>query len=276
MTDAAPDPCPNLPVERGPRGDGVGAWVVQDKYRYLRHYLDSARFALMKWPQRVYLDPFCATGRVQVRGEPFTRPGGAVEAWNALAATPGRWTKMLVGDLAAERSAACAQRLQALGAQVTAFTGPAAETVPEMVRAVPPGALCIAFLDPYNLALLEFEMLRALAALKVDLIIHFSTMDLTRNSDAELDPRRARFDQTAPGWREQPWVQHTSKANLSLELAAYWQKLVESLGFGCSAARPLITNDRRDEIYRLVFFARHGLPHKLWAEVARNPTLDLF
>ena len=81
--EVAPDPCPHLPVERGKDDAGVGAWVVNDKYRYLTHYLRSARSAMAKWPERIYIDPFCATGRIQVRDEDFTRPGGAAEEGHA-------------------------------------------------------------------------------------------------------------------------------------------------------------------------------------------------
>lgn len=271
------DPCPGLPVERGPEGTGVGSWVAGSKYRYLRDYLRAAQHALGRWPVRVYIDPFCATGRVQVRGEEFTRPGGAAEAWHALESTPGRWTRMLVGDLDGDRSSACAERLRALGANATAFEGPAIETVPRMVSAVPKGAMCIAFVDPYNLALLDYGMLRTLAALrKVDLIVNFSTMDLIRNADAELDPSRARFDTTAPGWRQQPWAATCNKASLAVAVEGYWRHLVSELGFEFSKAQPLIENDRQQGIYRLMFFARHDLPLRLWRDVARPKNGELF
>ena len=270
------DPCPHLLVESGPDGKGVGAWVVQDKYRFLHQYLRAARAALARWPERIYIDPFCATGRVQVRGEDFTRPGGAVEAWRALVGTPGQFTRMLLGDLEGSRAGACAERLTALGANATAFSGPAIETVPRMVAEVPRNALCIAFLDPYNFELLDFGMLRTLAQRKVDLIIHFSTMDVARNADMELDPSRARFDAAAPGWRGQPWAATCNKASLPVAVEGYWQSLVRGLGFEHSAARPLITNDRGRGIYKLAFFARHNLPIRLWGDIAKDRNGALF
>lgn len=49
------------------------------------------------------------------------------------------------------------------------------------------------------------------------------------------------------------------------------------LGFEHSEAMPLIYNDQGLGIYRMVFFARHKLPKRIWGEVARgqNPNLDL-
>jgi three-Cys-motif partner protein len=134
-----------------------------------------------------------------VKGETFTRDGGAVVAWRALAgAAP--FTQMLVGDLQPDRTDACERRLKALGAPVNAFTGPATETIKSMVEAVPKRSLCIAYVDPYSLELLSFSILETLASLsKVDLAVNFCTMDLQRNVELEFDPERARFDSTAPG-----------------------------------------------------------------------------
>lgn len=270
-----PDPVPELPVERGPRGKGVGAWVPQDKHRLLCDYLHASRYAWKKWPHHVFIDPFCGPGRIQVVGEAFTRDGGAVMAWRALAAE-APFTNMLVGDLDPARAKACEQRLQARGAPVTSFTGPAVETVHEMVRQVPRNALCMAYIDPYNLELLSFTIIQALAALKVDLAINFCTMDLQRNAEFEFDPERARFDDTAPGWREDAEVRGASKQNVKLAFFRYWCRLVQSLGFEFSREMPLVRNDHGHPIYRMVFFARHDLPTRIWADVARSPNRPLF
>ena len=271
-----PDPCPNLEVERGPQNDGVGIWVPTRKHRLLRDYLIGTQYAWKKWPNRVFIDPFCGPGRIQVKGEQSTRDGGAAVAWRALSnSTP--FTKMLIGDLKPDRAAACEQRLRALGAPVTSFVGKAVDTVKLMVATVPRGSLCMAYIDPYNLELLSFAMFRELAALRnVDLAINFSTMDLKRNSDMELDPERARFDDAAPGWRKQPFAKNSNKRNLSVGLFNYWFESIKGLGFKSSQEIPLVPNDRGHEIYRLAFFARHKFPIGLWDDVAkdRNRSFD--
>lgn len=168
------DPFPDLPIERGPKNKGVGIWVPQDKHRLLCDYLHTSRHAWKKWPQRIFLDPFCGPGRIQVEGESFTRDGGAVLAWRALSET-APFTQMLVGDLDPGRAEACGRRLAAHGATVRTFAGPAEDTIREMIPLVPRNALCIAYIDPYNLELLSFSIIKALAGLKVDLAINFST-----------------------------------------------------------------------------------------------------
>ncbi|MEK8034246.1 three-Cys-motif partner protein TcmP [Ideonella sp. DXS29W] len=270
-----PDPCPELVIERGPKEKGVGSWVPRDKHRLLCDYLYASRYAWKKWPQRVFIDPFCGPGRIQVEGESFTREGGSVMAWRALAGH-APFGQMLVGDLVAERARACELRLKARGAVVESFVGPAERTVHEMVSRVPRGALCMAYIDPYNLELLSFSILQALATLNVDLAINFSTMDLQRNAEFEFDPARARFDDAAPGWRQDAEVRGASKQNVKLAFFQYWCRLVQGLGFAFSREMPPVLNDRGQEIYRMVFFARHDLPNRIWADVARGDNLQLF
>ena len=265
-----PDPCPELIVEWGPKDEGVGSWVPAQKHRLLCEYLHATRHAWKKWPSRVFIDPFAGPGRIQVKGEPFTRDGGAVRAWRTLADT-APFTNMLVGDISSERALACEKRLKALGAPVTSLVGPAVETVPRMVKLVPQGSLCIAFVDPYNLELLSFEIIRELAKLKVDLAINFSSMDLQRNAELEFDPARARFDGTAPGWREEPSVLSASRPNIKAAFFKYWCEQVRELGFDHSQEMPLVHNDQGHPIYRIVFFARNDLPNRIWADVARGP-----
>lgn len=151
------DPCPELIVERGPDNRGVGSWVPFDKHRLLSRYLDATQHAWRRWGHRVFIDPFGGPGRIQVRGEAFTRDGGSVVAWRTLDRTTAPFTSMLVGDLEPARTQACAARLKALGAPVTPFVGPAVETIRDMVAAVPrKGSLALAYIDPYNLEYLSF------------------------------------------------------------------------------------------------------------------------
>ncbi|MCA0214823.1 MAG: three-Cys-motif partner protein TcmP [Proteobacteria bacterium] len=270
------DPCPGLPVERGPEDLGVGDWVPKIKHTLLAKYISAAYAAMNQWPERVLIDPFCGPGRIQVKGEGFTRDGGSVVAWRQALKSGTSYTRVFVGDLDPERASAAHRRLQTLGAPVTRFEGPASETIQEMIKQVPRGALCLAYIDPYNLSLLNFDMIRALAQLpKIDFAVHFSTMDLSRNVHMESDPERFRFDQVAPGWKNA--LTGVSKSNQRVEFFKYWMGLVRDLGFEFSREMPLVSNNSGHEIYRLAFFARHDLPRRLWGDVAKDgvqPSFD--
>ncbi|WP_454901650.1 three-Cys-motif partner protein TcmP [Variovorax gossypii] len=271
------DPCPDLPIERGPHERGVGKWVPQDKHFYLTRYLDATREARKKFKQRVLIDPFCGPGRIQVEGENFTRDGGSMTAFRQALASDAPFTRVLVGDIDGERVRANESRLAAVGASVQSFTGPAVQTVDSMISAVPFGALALAYIDPYNLEYLSFSIIERLAKLQyVDFAVHFSLMDLTRNIDMELDPKRDRFDHALPGWRSAVPTSVLSKSSLPRWFFDTWCQTIEELGFKVSGQMPLITDGKGRSIYRLVFFSRHALPDRIWGDIARSRNLDLF
>jgi three-Cys-motif partner protein len=177
-----------------------------------------------------------------------------------------------VGDIEQERALACEERLRAIGAPAQAFVGPAEKTIEAMVSRVSrKRALCMAYIDPYNLEYLSFSIFQELATLRVDLAINFSTMDLQRNAELEFDPQRARFDNAAPGWRKDENVLAASKSNVGLAFFHYWMGLVKGLGFDHSHEMPLVHNDQGHPIYRMVFFARHQLPRRIWTDIAQGP-----
>lgn len=268
------DPCPHLTVERGPSGSGVGWWVPQVKHTHLAKYIGGTSRAQAKFPQRVLIDPFCGPGRIQVRGESFTRDGGSMIAWRQSVDSECAFTSVLVGDIDLERSSACQSRLAAVGAPVQRFDGAAADTVGRMAEAVPRGALCLAYIDPYNLEYLSFSVIRRLAELPhIDFAVHFSLMDLTRNIDMELDPKRDRFEDASPGWRGR--APQMSKAGLASWFFEDWRRQIIDLGFSVSREMPIIGDGQGRALYRLVFFSRHALPDRIWGDIAKSPNLEL-
>ncbi|CAM5423546.1 three-Cys-motif partner protein TcmP [Eoetvoesiella caeni] len=271
------DPYPELPIEQGPHGRGVGRWVAEQKHAYLSNYIVGTREARKKFKQRVLIDPFCGPGRIRVEGELFTREGGSVTAYRAAATSEAPFTQVLIGDVDSTRAQANQLRLEAMGAQVQAYYGFANDTVEEMARSVPFGSLALAYIDPYNLEHLSFSIIERLAKLKyVDFAVHFSLMDLTRNIDMELNPQRNRFDHALPGWREAVSGQPLSKASLPGWFFRRWCQTIEKLGFTVNGHMPLITDGKGRSIYRLVFFSRHPLADRIWGDIARSRNLNLF
>ncbi|OIT10473.1 hypothetical protein BL243_24400 [Ralstonia solanacearum] len=277
LIDDYPDPHPEQPIELGPHGRGVGRWVPDEKHLYLTQYLHATRKAQAKFKQRVLIDPFCGPGRIQVVGESFTRSGGSVAAYRQSVASGAPFTRVLIGDIEAERVQANQLRLVAAGAIVQGFVGPAVETVDSMIKAVPFGALALAYIDPYNLEYLSFSIIERLSKLQhVDFAIHFSLMDLTRNIDMELDPQRDRFDHALPGWRSRVPTDELSKGGLPGWFFNAWCDAMRDLGFKVSGQMPQITDGKGRTIYRMVFLSRHELPDRIWGDIARGRNLNLF
>ena len=270
------DTHPDLILDRGKDGDGVRDWVWREKHRLLATYIDAARSAAKspKFSNWIYIDPFCGAGRVQGRDESFTRPGGAMVAWRQSQISNSPFDQVLIGDLDKSKVDACQARLAATGCNVTAFQGKAEDTVNDMIRAVPPRSLCLVYIDPYNLSLLSYQMLKSLASLpKVDFVVHFSTMDWLRNTANATNPAYPRLDEVSPGWRDR--LAGVSNASLPVALFNDWYAKIEALDFQFAKAHPIFNNTQH-EIYKLVFFARHPLPLKLWGDVAKDRNLGLF
>ncbi|MES2932699.1 MAG: three-Cys-motif partner protein TcmP [Pseudomonadota bacterium] len=276
-TNEFEDPYPDLPVERGPQGRGVGRWVPDEKHLYLTQYLHATRKAQAKFKQRVLIDPFCGPGRIQVAGETFTRNGGSVVVHRQSVVSGIPFTRVLIGDIDAAKVGANQLRLTAAGATAESFVGPANETIDKMIKAVPFGALVLAYIDPYSLEHLSFSIIERLSKLPyVDFAIHFSLMDLTRNIDMELDPQRDRFDHALPGWRSRAPTDELSKSSLPGWFFHEWCDAMRNLGFKVSPQMPLITDGNGRTIYRMVFLSRHELPDRIWGDIARSPNLSLF
>lgn len=265
------DPMPHLPIELGRAGEGVGRWVPEMKHTFLAKYVEGTRRAREKFKQRVYVDLFCGPGRIQVKGETMTRPGGAQVAWQHSLRDDVAFTSCLVGDLDPCRASACAERLRGMGAPATAFPGAAESTVDQVLSQIPKKALCLAYLDPYNLQYLSFNVIEKLARLPyVDFAVHFSTMDLRRNILMEYDPDRARFDDAAPGWREHVDPLAFVRGDADEAFFDYWCGLVTQLGFLISNRMPLVRDEGNRPLYHLVFFSRHELPNRIWGDVAQG------
>jgi hypothetical protein len=57
---------------------------------------------------------------------------------------------------------------------------------------------------------------------------------------------------------------------LPVKFFLHWQSRVTGLGFSCSQEMPLVRNKDGHAIYRLVFFARHDMPLRVWRDIAKN------
>lgn len=141
--------------------------------------------------------------------------------------------------------------------------------VDKIVAAVKPGGLHFAFLDPYNLEGLSFDVIKKLSKLpRADMLIHVSVHDLQRNLDNYSKPGGV-FDTFAPGWRNQvnpKQAIHSFRA----ALMEYWMAEIRKLGTMPAKGVELIVGSKGQRLYWLVFVSAHSLAGKLW-EAIRDP-----
>jgi three-Cys-motif partner protein len=264
------DPRPGLPILE------IGAWS-REKHDLLRRYVGISSATRRKWKERAFIDLFCGPGRVRVRDTSQETDGGAMVAWRQAVATKSSFTRMIVGDVDTDAADACGKRLEALAAPVTVLHGSAESTVETVMRTVPPRGLHLAYLDPFNLGQLPFQVIERLAKFKnVDILVHFSVMDLQREIDLDFVRDSSRFEIFAPGWRDHVDVSKLTQQRAREEFIQYWLGLVQKLGFSCSREKPLLTNSRNGPLYRMMFLMRHPLADKFWQEIARPDQTSLF
>ncbi|MGE0502717.1 MAG: three-Cys-motif partner protein TcmP [Rhizobiaceae bacterium] len=251
----------------------VGIWA-KTKHDYLRRYVDITRGVRAKWTDpgkagATYIDPYCGPGRARIKGTNTFIEGSAVVAWQMSVACHVPFSEIHIADLDPTCVKACEVRLKALGAPVVSHVGSALATVRQTVSALNPHDLHFAFLDPFNLEALNFEILRALAKLdRIDILVHLSQMDLQRNFDRHTAADAKAFDTFVPGWRD--LLPPGSTRSQRPAVWQMWSEMVGSLGVWRSPTSKLITGKTRQPLYWLAMLAKHELPHAFW-RVASNP-----
>lgn len=268
--EEATDPRPGLPVLK------IGEWSLE-KHDLLRRYVQASWAARQKWSHRSFIDLFCGPGRVLVRERNIETDGGALVAWRQAQRTGGCFTQLIIGDIDPEAASSCRARLEALRAPVEALVGAADSTVDQVLAKVNPNGLHLAYLDPFNLEHLPFSVIERLAKFKnIDIVVHFSVMDLQRELELDFVRDESRFEMFAPGWRYHVDPRMMTKQEARARFVQYWLSLVNSLGFRCSRERPLMTNSNNGPLYRMMFLMRHPLAQKLWDDIAKPSQGKLF
>lgn len=250
----------------------VGSWA-KTKHEYLCRYVDISRGVRSRWldPGKAgatLIDPFCGPGRCKIRGSDEYIDGGVIAAWKKSIDGGTPFSTIYIGDIDPERVKACEKRLHALKAPVVAIAGDATVTVKRIVGLVNPYGLHVAFLDPYNLQTLNFEIVKTLASLRhIDMLVHVSQMDLQRNLENYSSGDSTVFDAFIPGWRET--IKAGSAKATRQAILRYWSDLVGRLGVWPSPEPKLIAGPGNQPLYWLLLAAKHDLALAFW-KVASN------
>jgi three-Cys-motif partner protein len=250
----------------GMRTELVGPWS-REKHDRLRKYVDITRKTRAKFAQSgsTYLDLYCGPGRAKIRGQADAVDGSTVLAARE-AAKEAPFKELHIADMDAGNVACCELRLRSVATTETIFTyqGKAEQTAKEIVQRLHPNGLHLAFLDPYSLKALPFEVIETLAGLKrMDMIIHVSEMDLNRNIRSYRD--NGVLESFCPGcvqvidWRQKDEI-------VRREVFLHWKSKLEALGYHVGGAER-VTGDKNQPFYWLVSVSRHDLGKKFWDEI---------
>lgn len=145
------------------------------------------------------------------------------------------------------------------------MNGSAVDAIRQIVPTLNPYGLHFAFLDPFDLAALDFRIIEALSTLKrIDMLVHVSQMDLQRNLISNATSDDSAFDVFAPGWRQSVSIAQ-GQQGLRQEVFQYWRDKVASRQVWPSTEMRLITGSKNQPLYWLLLAAKHELAHKFWA-----------
>lgn len=266
--------------EDGRLQEVVGPWA-REKHAVVEKYVGYTRGVRRTWIQRgpagaTYVDLFSGPGRARIRGTEIVLDGSPLVAWNKRGY--GDFTNIYVADASAELVQHCKERLELAGAPVDCFVGEANKTVDKVIEALDRRSYHFAFLDPYNLGNLSFDVIRKLASLKsVDILAHVSAQDLNRNLRLYIEEHGSSLDQFVPGWRERINVNLPDPA-VRESIFGHWKSLLQTIDMRVADAVPLVTGSRGQPLYWLAFASRHRLAHKFWKEIQppAGPIQDSF
>ena len=254
----------------------VGEWV-RDKHARLQRYVHisgtGVRKQWLKHPNSAgatYIELLSGPGKVRVKNEQVAIDGSPLVAWREAQKTDSAFTEVWVADKDENLVSAAKTRLLRVGANVKSEVGLAVDTVDSVVRGLNQHALHFAFLDPFSLGALPFVVIEKLAGLKrMDILIHFSTQDLTRNLRRYIDDPNSPLDTFAPGWREKIDDFNRSDDQIRGMIFEHWREKISGIGMDTAEAAELIVGPTRQPLYWLAFAARHPQALKFWEKIRR-------
>jgi three-Cys-motif partner protein len=255
----------------------VGAWA-DDKHARVRAYVDLAAKTVGKnyvGPSKggfCYVDRFCGAGRARVKNTDRVIDGSPLVAAAAARAVGTPFTCIYIADINQSYVDQCAARLREHGEHVRTYVGPASNTTIEIARDLPKHGLHFAFLDPFDLEALPFEVIRQLATFKrMDILAHFSAMDLQRNFDEFLRIDESALDSFAPGWRSKVPIQ-MGKREQRRNAREHWEELMAEVGLPTAALIELVRGTKNQPLYWLIFAAKSDLARKFWDVILQAST----
>jgi three-Cys-motif partner protein len=260
-----PDPADGLSVQC------VGPWA-SEKHNYLSRYIETTKFFRKKFLTATsthpvggaaFIDLFAGPGRARIFSNGRVIDGSPLIAL-AHAAAP--FTRVVLCDIDEENVSALRARTAVYGDRAVVVPGDCNTQIDMILAEVPRHGLNLALIDPFNLESLSFQTLAKLAQVKrMDLIVHFPTMDAKRNHAFGAVEKLGR----ATGTANMGAVIHKPKdtAKAISELRANLQKL----GYTGKESRTApIKNLHNGILYHLVYFSKVDKGDSIWNSIAKT------
>ena len=256
----------------------VQPWAVHDKHPLLERYVRVTAAVRRRFRKEYgrpcgYVELFAGPGRVHLE-QPYSFQDGS--ALRALAASGigirSPFDQILLADADADSVQALRARLTARKLDAQTEVGLAEHTVDAAVKMLDPNGFHIAFLDPFSLTPLPFEIILKLARFKhMDLLIHFSAMHVTRSLNNFIDGTESGLDAFAPGWRDRVDLRQ-EKYRIRHAILDYWLQLVSDTGLKTFRDDLQAVTDEHSRLkYWIALASRHPKAQELWGKIRPPP-----
>lgn len=264
----------------------VGEWT-KEKHKRLEYYVGICSGVRKKFLEKssktaTYIDLFCGSPQVQIKNTDKKIDSGAITAWKTSKEKGTPFSEIFIADKKAEYKKDTAKKLTELGAKVTELEGCAVDAAQEFSKIHDERLPCFqrglhfAFLDPFGLIGLDFEIIKILSQCKrMDILIHISSMGLRRNLDKFMKPDNQRLNTFAPGLKENLNLSGNNNKKDRADILNYWKKKTVELGFNNNEVRTTeVRGNNNQLLYWLALIAKHKLADKFWGEVLERTALQ--
>jgi three-Cys-motif partner protein len=253
-----------------PQDDGlytpkVGAWS-QHKHHFLRRYIDAFTTAMRtKWSSLHYIDLFASAGIERIEGGPLDWGSPLIAAQ-----APHRFTRMHCCELSKSSFEALSERIARFAQPQTPqlLKGDANKRVTEVVAAIPPASLSLAFLDPHGLHL-HFDTVKRIATQNVDLIIFFPDhLDALRNWKIYDENQTSNLDRVLGAqWRDE--FKNAPPDGRADVLTTIYLRQLRTLGYSEFEFERISLLSGRF-LYKLIFCSRAEAGGKIWRGISNK------
>jgi three-Cys-motif partner protein len=263
----------------------VGPWA-EEKHNVVSYYAKQFSTGMKKkWKKRIYIELYAGAGHSQIRDTSEIIMGSPLRALNL----PHRFDKYISceEDPALIKALEVRARRIAPDADVVCISGDCDERISDIVNEIPVGSqdssvLSLCFVDPCDIGL-KFKTIRFLAKRRfVDFLVLLAlNMDANRNYQNYVNPRSSKVAEFLglSDWRADwknaecegtPFPRYLAEAfSRQMETQQYIYQPIYKM-------KEVIFPDKNWALYRLALFSRNQLAYKLWDDLLKYSTDQLF
>jgi three-Cys-motif partner protein len=259
-----PDPADGLPVQC------VGPWE-RDKHEPLHHYIEATWAARAKFlaPRpgvvpggAAFIDLYAGPGRARVRTTGAFVDGSPLLALNHQKAP---FTRVILCDIDPANADALKKRT-AHDRRAIVIEGSCHDEIERITKEIPARGLNFALIDPYSLDQLDFETISRLARFeRMDMLIHFPTMDTKRNWSMGAQEKLTKAIGTE-SWRDK--VREPRHVTKAIEVL---REQLRTFGYTGESVRSIeVKNSTGGVLYHLVYASKDPLGDKIWESTVKT------